>query len=312
MHRMHWRYLLKKALILAASLFLIITLTFVFMKVIPGDPFMQEQAIPKEIIKALHKHYGLDDPLLVQYIRYLKGIMHFDFGPSFKYVGRSVSSLIAASYPVSFLIGAQAIIIAFCGGVFLGTLAATHRGQWQDQLAMLIGVIGISVPSFITASVLQYILAMKLNILPVALWGTWKHTIMPTISLSAIPMAFIARLTRANVVETLEQDYILTARSKGLSTFQIIKRHVLRNSLIPVIAYLGPLTAVILTGSFVIEKIFGVPGLGSWFVLSIGNRDYTMIMGLTIFYSSLLLIAVFSIDILCAWLDPRIQYGKDR
>ncbi|HPE85359.1 MAG TPA: ABC transporter permease, partial [Chlamydiales bacterium] len=238
----------------------------------------------------------------------LKGIVTCDLGPSFKYEGRTVGEIIFEGFPVSCCLGLEAIFLAFSGGVLLGSIAAAKRGKYPDQLAMLIAVIGISVPNFILASFLQYIFAMKLNLLPVARWGSFAQTILPAIALAAIPMAFVARLTRTNMVEVLEQDYILTARSKGLSMFQVIRRHVFRNSILPVITYLGPLSANVLTGSFVIEKIFGIPGLGNWFVLSITNRDYTVIIGITIFYSALLLIAVFIVDILSAILDTRIQY----
>ena len=309
---MHSAYVLKKIAILIASLYLTVSLTFVLMKVIPGDPFMQEQAIPEEILKSLHRHYHLDDPLLSQYGRYLKGIVTCNLGPSFKYEGRTVGDIISEGFPVSFCLGLEAVCIAFFGGVLLGTISAVKRSKWQDQMAMVLAVIGISIPSFILATFLQYIFAMKLDLLPVARWGNFAQSILPAVSLASIPLAFIARLTRANMVEVLEQDYILTAKSKGLSTFQVVRKHVLKNSIMPVITYLGPLSATVLTGSFVIEKIFGIPGLGSWFVMSITNRDYTVIMGVTIFYSALLLCAVFGIDLLCSYLDPRIRFKEDR
>ena len=268
---------------------------------------MQEQAIPEEIVESLYRHYGLDQPWIIQYVHYLKGIVTCNLGPSFKYEGRTVNNIIFEGFGVSFFLGLEATIIAFFGGVALGTWCACYRGKWQDQFGMAIGVIGISVPSFILATFLQYLFAMKLNLLPVARWGTFAQSILPAISLASIPMAFMARLTRSKMVEVLEQDYILTAKSKGLSMFQIVRRHVLKNGILPVLTYLGPLMATVLTGSFVIEKIFGIPGLGSWFVMSITNRDYTVIMGVTIFYSVLLLTAVFIIDLLCAYLDPRIQ-----
>lgn len=310
-------YLIKKATIVLFSLFLVITLTFFLMHAIPGDPFTQDKAIPEEIIIAMKKHYGLDKPLFEQYITYLKGVLHFDFGPSFKYEGRTVTTIISDGFPISLILGATSLLFALFGGIFLGAIASLNHLKWQDQLAMGVAIIGISIPSFLLATFLQYIFAMKLDLLPVARWGSFSQTILPSLSLAALPMAFIARLTRTNMIEVLQQDYILTAKAKGISSFWIVVRHSLRNSLLPVIAYLGPLSASILTGSFAIEKIFGIPGLGQWFVMSIANRDYTVIMGTTIFYSALLMLATFFVDLLSCWVDPRIQFlnrkldGKD-
>jgi oligopeptide transport system permease protein len=300
-------YLLKKAAILLTSLFLVSTLTFFLMHAIPGDPFVQEQAIPEEILKALHKHYGLDQPLYIQYAKYMKGLLSWELGPSFKYQGRTVNQIISEGFPVSFILGMEALFLALCGGITLGAVAAWKHQRWQDQMTMVIAVIGISVPSFIMASFLQYLLAMRLDLLPVARWGSFAQTIMPAISLAALPTAFIARLTRSNMVEVLQQDYIQTAKAKGLNSIAILIKHVMRNALLPVLTYLGPLTAAVLTGSFAIEKIFGIPGLGQWFVMSITNRDYTVIMGTTIFYSAILLLSIFIVDLLYCLVDPRIK-----
>lgn len=300
-------YVIKKGLILVLSLFIVITLTFFLMHAIPGDPFTQDQAVPEEVLKALYKHYGFDQPLLVQYIKYLKGILHFDLGPSFKYPDRTVNAIIAESFPISFVLGLEALVLAILGGIGLGALAALYHLRWQDHLILLLTVLGTSIPSFLLATLLQYFLAMKWDLLPVARWGTFNHTLMPVLTLTALPLAFIARLTRSNMLEVLQQDYILTAQAKGLNMFQIIGRHVLRNALLPVFTYLGNVIVVIFTGSFVIEKIFGIPGLGQWLVVSISNRDYTMIMGLTIFYSALLMLSVFVVDLLYGLLDPKID-----
>lgn len=271
---------------------------------------MQEQAVPEEIMKSMYAHFGLDQPWYVQYVKYLKGLITWDLGPSFKYEGRTVNDIINEGFPVSLVLGLEAIFISLFMGIVLGTIAAVRRSRWQDHAAMILAVIGISVPNFIMATFLQYLFAMKLDLFPVARWGTFSHTILPAISLSALPTAFIARLTRANMVEVLEQDYVQTARSKGLSTFQVVIKHVLKNSLLPVITYIGPLSSAILTGSFIVEKIFGIPGLGGWFVTSITNRDYTVIMGVTVFYSALLMVTVLFVDILYSLLDPRIQMTK--
>ncbi|MCI0382517.1 MAG: ABC transporter permease [Chlamydiae bacterium] len=301
------KYLAKKAIILISSLFVVATLTFALMHNIPGDPFTQEKAVPKEILQAMVRHYGLDDPWYLQYARYLKGLITFDLGPSFKYQGRSVSEIIFESFPVSLQLGMEALLIALFLGTGLGCIASLKQTKWQDHFAMLVAVLWISVPSFIFATFLQYIFCLRWELLPVARWGAFQHSILPAISLAALPTAFIARLVRANMIETLHQDFIQTAKSKGLSSFQITIRHILRNSLLPVVAYLGPLVSSIFTGSFAVEKVFGIPGLGQWFITSIINRDYTVIMGVTIFYSAILMVVNFLIDIFYGILDPRIR-----
>lgn len=277
------------------------------MHAIPGDPFTQEQAIPEEILKSLNHHFKLDQPLGIQYLNYLKGLLHGDLGPSFKYQGRMANDIIKEGFPVSLLLGTEALLVALSAGIIFGSIAAFKRGRWQDHLVMVGAVIGISVPSFILATFLQFFLSMKMDLFPVARWGSFAHTVLPTLALAALPTAFVARLTRGSMVEVLQQDYILTARSKGLNTFKIAYKHVLRNALLPVVSYIGPLSASVLTGSFVVEKIFGIPGLGQWFVLSVLNRDYTLIMALTIFYSAILMGCVFIVDLLYCLIDPRIK-----
>lgn len=306
------KFLIKKICILLFSLFLVATFTFLLLKNIPGDPFSQEQAVPEEIMKSMHAYYGLDQPWYLQYFKYLKGIIFFDLGPSFKYEGRTVNEIISEGAPISFLLGLEALIIAVIFGITLGTIAAFRRSSYPDHLCMILAVIGISIPNFILATFLQYIFSMKLGLLPVARWGSFAQSILPSLSLSALPMAFIARLTRGNMVEVLQQDYVITARSKGLSLIKILFSHVLKNSLITVVTYLAPLCSGILTGSFVIEKIFGIPGLGGWFVTSITNRDYTVIMGVTMFYSSVLMTSVLLVDLIYYFLDPRIKIVPTR
>jgi len=301
------KFIIKKIVILIVSLFVVASLTFALMQMIPGDPFTQEKAVPEEILKAMYHHYGLDQPWYVQYFRYIKGLVTFDLGPSFKYQGRSVTEIIREGFPVSMALGLEALLISIFCGVTLGSISALKHQKWQDHMMMIIAVLGISVPSFILATFLQYLFAMKLDLLPVARWGTFDHSILPALALAALPTAFIARLTRANMVEIMQQDYIQTAKSKGLNSLQIVLRHALRNTLLPIVTYLGPLTTAILTGSFAVEKIFGIPGLGQWFVMSITNRDYTVIMGTTVFYSAILMSCVFIVDILYCFIDPRIQ-----
>ncbi|MGK0183022.1 MAG: oligopeptide transport system permease protein [Halioglobus sp.] len=289
------------------TMFVIVSATFFLMKALPGDPFTEEKAIPKEILESLNKHYGLDKPIHIQYLTYLKSVAMWDLGPSFKYKGRSVNQIINSGFPVSLILGLEALFLALSMGISLGVLASLHQNKWQDHTAMLVAIIGISVPSFILASLLQYVFALQLHIFPIARWGTFMHSVLPAVSLALLPTAFIARLTRSNMLEILQQDYIKTAKAKGLSQWTVVTHHAVPNALLPVLTYLGPLAANILSGSFVVEKIFGIPGLGQWFVTSIQNRDYTVIMGTTVFYSILLLASVFVIDVLYGYLDPRIK-----
>lgn len=300
-------FFLKKTAILLFSLWAVITLTFFLMHAVPGDPFIGEQLIDPEILQSLHAYYGLDRPLWFQYFTYLKKIMRGDLGVSLIYQGRSVNHFIREGLPVSLVLGLQALLLAVPTGIFLGVWAAMKRSQWQDHLAMLISTVGISVPNFVLSSFLQWVFAVKLHLLPVARWEGFAHTILPTLALAAMPTAFIARLMRSNMAEVLEQDYIRTAQAKGLPPFHIVMHHGLRNALLPVITYLGPVTVQILTGSFMVEKIFSIPGLGQWMILSINARDYPMILGFTVFFSSLLMVMMFLMDILYSFLDPRIR-----
>ncbi|MBD7938079.1 ABC transporter permease [Cytobacillus sp. Sa5YUA1] len=301
------KYIGKRLLYMLISLWLIITATFFLMRIAPGNPFASEKKLPPEIEANLQAHYGLDKPWYQQYYDYLVNVVTWDFGPSFKYKSQTVNDLISEGFPVSFVLGLEAILIAVAFGVLFGVIAALRQNKWQDYSTMAVAVLGISVPSFIMATFLQYFLAIKLQIFPVARWESFMHTVLPAIALAAGPMAYIARLTRSSMIEVLANDYIKTAKSKGLSGGVITVKHAMRNALLPVVTYLGPLTAGILTGSFVIEKIFGIPGLGFHFVTSITNRDYTVIMGVTVFYSILLLLAILLVDIAYGIIDPRIK-----
>ncbi len=300
------KHLLKKFLILAASLWVVATLTFVLIHVVPGNPFAEEQT-SQEIIETLYRYYGFDQPLWDQYIIYLKNLLQGDLGQSLKYIGRSSVSIISDGFPISLTLGMEALFISIGLGLTLGSISALKRGSWQDRCIMIGAVLGISVPSFILATILQYLFAMQLDWFPVARWGTFQQSVLPALSLAVFPTAIVARLTQTSMVEVLQQDYILTAKAKGLSTFQIITRHAIRNTILPVVSYIGPLIANVLTGSFVVEKIFGIPGLGQWFVMSVSNRDYSLIMALTMFYSTFLMLTVFIVDVIYAWIDPRIK-----
>ncbi|WP_026582723.1 ABC transporter permease [Bacillus sp. J33] len=301
------KYIGKRLLYMLLSLWMIITATFFFMRIAPGNPFASEKKLPPEIEANLNAHFGLDKPWYAQYWEYLVRIVNWDFGPSFKYKSQTVNDLINEGFPVSFLLGMEAIFIAVAAGVLLGIIAALKHNRWPDYTAMIIAVLGISVPSFIMASFLQYFLAIKMGIFPVARWESFMHSVLPALALASTPMAFIARLTRSSMLEVLANDYIKTAKSKGLSRGVITVKHTIRNALLPVVTYMGPLTAGILTGSFVIERIFGIPGLGAHFVTSINNRDYTVIMGVTVFYSILLLVSILLVDIAYGIIDPRIK-----
>jgi len=282
------------------------------MHAIPGDPFIGDRIIPEEVLKSLYIFYGLDESLLIQYYKYLKGALCLDFGISIVYHGRPISQFIAEGLPISALLGFQALVLAIPTGIILGTWAALKRAKWQDHFAMILATFLISVPNFVLSSLLQYIFAVRLHLLPVARFGSFEHTILPTLALAAMPIAVLARLTRSNMVEVLQQDFIRTAISKGIPLFRIALVHGLKNAILPVVSYIGPLIAWIMTGSFMVEKIFAIPGLGQWMIHSVNMRDYPMIMGLAIFFCSFLMIMVFLTDIAFCFLDPRIQIRPKR
>ncbi|MFD1036991.1 ABC transporter permease [Virgibacillus byunsanensis] len=301
------KYLLKRIGYIIVSLLFIVTITFFLMQAAPGGPFASERKLPPKIEEQMNETYGLNDPMYQQYFDYLVGIAQWDFGPSFKYTGQEVTDIINRSFPYSLILGAEAILIALSIGVLLGVIAAIKHNKFGDYTAMVIAVMGISVPSFIMATVLQYIFSIKLQALPVARFESFAHTILPAVALATTPMAFIARLMRSSMLEVLSSDYIKTAKSKGLSDRVVTYKHGLRNAIMPVVSYLGPLVVAILTGSFVIEKIFGIPGLGKEFVESVTNRDYTIIMGTTVFFSILLLVSILIVDLIYGLIDPRIK-----
>lgn len=285
----------------------IITITFLLMHAIPGGPFTSEKNIPATLLKNMEEHYRLHDPLWKQYVDYLTNLAHFDLGPSFKYAGRSVNDMIRESFPLSFQLGIVSICLATLLGIPAGAIAALRQNKWQDYSTMFLGTIGVSVPSFVLATLFIYVFAIQLGVLPAAMWDGPQYAVLPALALAAQPMAFIARLTRSSMLEVLAQDYIKTARAKGLSQTVILYRHALKNALIPVLTYIGPMTASILTGSFIIETIFAIPGLGRHFVTSIYNRDYTVILGVTIFYSVLVIGLNLIVDLIYPLLDPRIK-----
>lgn len=301
------QYLLRRLTTVLISLWLIVSLTFLIMHAIPGGPFASEKKLPDIIQRNLEERYHLNDPLYKQYIDYFKNLLHGDLGPSYKYEHRTVNDIIREGFPVSAILGTLAVIFSLFFGVLAGVVSALRHNRWQDYLVMILATIGFSVPSFILSGLLMFIFAYQLRIFPPAMWGTWQQAILPSLALAALPTAFIARMTRSSMLEVMQQDYIKTAKAKGLSAKVIISRHVLRNAILPVITYLGPLIATVLTGNFVVESIFAIPGLGRWFVTSVTNRDYTVILGVTIFYSAFLMLMNFLIDLAYLAVDPRIK-----
>lgn len=300
-------YILQRLGMMLLTLWAIVTLTFFLMHAVPGGPFVSERMLAPEIEAALNAKYGLDQPIWQQYLSYLHGIVTFDLGPSFKYPGVSINTMISDGLPVTLRTGLLAVIAVVALGVPLGIVAALNRNKWPDTTVMLIATIGVAIPSYVIATVTLYIFALRLGWVPTFGLDDWRGYILPVFALSGFWISFVARLTRSSLLETFEQDYMTTARAKGLRPGQVLFKHGLRNSLIPVITILGPVVANLITGSFVIEQIFALPGIGRQFVLSITNRDYTAIMGITIFYAAALMVMILIVDLLYAVLDPRIK-----
>lgn len=303
-------YVVQRLALMLVTLFAIITLTFFLMHAVPGGPFVSDKMMAPEIEAAINAKYHLDDPIWMQYLNYLKGIAIFDLGPSFKYAGMSVNQIIAEGLPTTLKVGVLALICVVALGVPLGIVAALNRNRWPDTLVMVIATIGVAVPSYVIATIALYVFALRLGWVPTFGLDDWRGYFLPVFALSGFWISFIARLARSSLLETLQQDYMITAKAKGLKPGQILFKHGLRNSLIPVVTVLGPVVANLITGSFVIEQIFALPGIGRHFVLSITNRDYTAIMGITIFYAAVLMVMIFVVDMLYLVLDPRIKYRE--
>jgi len=305
------RYIIKRTIIVFLTLILISTITFFLMNIVPGGPFLSEKSPTPAVLKMLEEKYGLDKPLIVQYKTYMLDLAHGDMGVSLKKKGRAITDIIFEKFPVSARLGLVSIGLAILFGIPIGCIAALKRGKWLDNFLMFIATIGIAVPGFVVATSLMIIFGVKLQLLPTFGLSTPLHYILPAFTLAFYPMSYMARLMRSSMLEVLSLDYIRTARAKGVSQFKMIFKHALRNSLIPVITYLGPLMAYILTGSFVVEKIFTIPGLGGEFINSITNRDYPMIMGTTIFLATILIFMNFLVDILYKVVDPRVNLDKE-
>lgn len=301
-------YSLKRIFGAIPTLLFIITIAFFLIRMAPGGPFDSERPVPAEIAANLDKVYHLNDPLHIQFGHYLWNILHGDFGPSFKYQDYSVTELIMQGFPVSLQLGLWAILLALLVGISLGVLAALRQNKFIDYFLMAFAMTGIVLPSFVIAPLLALVFGVFLHWFPVAGWGTWQHMILPIIALSLPQIATVARMTRGSLIETLNSPYIRTARAKGLSKTLILYRHASRATLLPIISWLGPAVAAIITGSIVIEQIFSLPGIGRHFVQGALNRDYTLVMGVVVFYGVLIIMMNLLVDLLYRWLDPRVSY----
>jgi oligopeptide transport system permease protein len=305
------RFLFRRLMVAIPTILVVITAAFFLMRAAPGSPFALDRKLPPEILKNVEKKFGMDEPLGVQYVHYLAGVAHGDFGPSLKYQDKTVLQMLQENYGVSLKLGLTAIIIAAFSGTSLGVLAALRQNQPADYLTVGVAILGVTIPSFVTAPLLQLVFGSRLGILPIAGWdgGAAPNMILPVTVLALPQIAIISRLTRAGMIEVLRSNYVRTARAKGLPEWRIVTRHALRAAILPLVSYLGPACAGLLTGSLVVERIFNLPGLGKFFVVSALQRDYTVVMGMVIFYAILIVTLNLVADMLYAVLDPRVRLG---
>ena len=302
-----FRIVIRRMLVMIPVLWLIATITFILLRIVPGGPFDAEKSLPPEVIANIKAKYHLDKPITDQYLIYMGRLASGDLGVSYKYVDRSVNDILRDALPVSLILGFLALTLATVFGLTLGTIAAIKRGTAIDAAAMFLSTVGVSVPGFVIGALFIFVFGLWLKWLPVALWESGWHMILPAVTLALSPAAYLARLTRASVLEVIEKDWVRTARSKGLPVNQTILRHILRNALIPVATVLGPLTAILITGSFVVEYIYAIPGMGRFFITAVQNRDYDLVMGTTLVFAILLVIANALVDMSYQLLDPRIR-----
>ncbi|KQL46059.1 peptide ABC transporter permease [Brevibacillus choshinensis] len=302
-------YIVKRFFASILTMFVLVTITFFLMHAVPGGPFSpaEERKVPKSVMEKMEEKFGLNEPLSVQYVNYLKSILQGDLGFSFKQSDVTVNELISRGFPVSAKVGLIAIIIALIIGMLLGITSAIKRGKWADWASMIVATIGISIPNFVMTVLMLFLFAVVLKLLPTYGLSSWKHYILPVIGLAFGPIAYIARLMRSSMLEVMRQDYILTARAKGVPEYRVIFKHALKNAIIPIVTYLGPLVAALLTGSFIVERVFSIPGIGRDFVTGISDRDYSVILGLTVFLGLFIIIANFIVDILYAIIDRRVK-----
>lgn len=307
-----FKYIIKRSIYMIVTLFIITTVTFFLMHNIQGDPLSaMGKTLPPQTVANYKAKYGLDKPVVEQYGVFLKNALKGDLGSSYKFPGREVSETIKKTAPVSGRIGGQAMLVGLLIGITLGIIAALNRGKWSDYLVSILAILGITIPVFIMGSLLMMLFSVKLHLLPTTGWGGFKYTIIPTIAMCFGSIATYARYMRSTVLEVLSCDYILTAKAKGVSKFNIVRKHVFRNAMLPIITIIGPQIVGIFTGSFIVETMFSIPGLGFYFVSSIQSRDYPMIIGTTIFYAFLFLVALLIVDIVYGFADPRIKVLED-
>jgi len=288
-------------------LWAVASLTFILLRLAPGGPFDSERKLPPEIIANLEAKYHLNEPVLEQYSRYLAGVARGDLGPSYKYLDRGVTEIIADTLPTSALLGSLAVIFAVLVSFPLGLLAAYYRESLIDRFCLFLATLGISLPNFILGALLIWVVALQLGWLQVGRWDDWSSVILPMVTLGAAPAAYLSALLRSTLIETLGEDFVRTARAKGAREHSVMARHALRNSLIPILTVMGPLTATLLTGSFVVEYVFAIPGMGRFFITAVTDRDYPLIMGVSLVYTAILVSANFTVDLLYGWVDPRIR-----
>ncbi|MGI9433727.1 MAG: oligopeptide ABC transporter permease OppB [Geminicoccaceae bacterium] len=302
-------FLLRRLLISVPTLLIIVTIAFFMMRIAPGGPFDQERALPPQIEKNVLAAYDLDQPLITQYFRYLAGVLQGDFGPSFKYRDFTVAELLLTGFPPSLKVGGSAIILAIIVGIALGTMAALRQNTAVDHVVMATAMTGIAIPNFVMAPLLTLVFGVFLGWLPVAGWGggALRNMLLPVIALALPQIAYIARLTRGSMIEVLNANFIRTARAKGLRERIVVVRHALRGALLPVVSYLGPATAQVVSGSLVIEQIFGIPGIGRYFIQGALNRDYTLVMGTVIVFALLIIVLNLIVDLLYGLLDPKVK-----
>ncbi|WDV46223.1 ABC transporter permease [Clostridiaceae bacterium M8S5] len=301
------RYIIKRTSIAILTLWVIITITFILMNSIPGDPFTSEKKIDPEILKLMKQKYGLDKPLIQQYGIYLKNLLKGDLGHSLKYKTRTVNEMLLDGFKNSSRLGVLALSLGLLVGITFGIIAGINRGRFFDFFVILIAIVGVSVPNFVYSALFQYFFAVKIRLFPVARWGTKMHYVLPVLALGSRYIASIARMMRTSMLDVLGQDYIKTAKAKGLSKFVVITKHAIRNAILPIITMVGVYLAGILVGSFIVEKVFAVPGMGKYLIMAIKQNDYTVIMGTTIFYAAILVFMMLVIDILYGLIDPRIK-----
>ena len=302
------KYILKRLAVSIVTLFVLITVVFVLVRVMPGDPFTGEKITP-EIKANLEAYYGFDKPLPVQYFTYVGNLLKGEFGYSMKFMNRSVGDIIALSFPYSFDLGMRALTLSISLGLIFGILAARNRGKKLDLFCVVVAILGTSIPDFIMGALLQYVFGIEWGLLPVAQYLGFQYTILPSIALGFYTLAMVSRMMRASMLEVISQDYIKTAKSDGISNLRIVWRHQIRNAIMPVVTMLGPVVAATLTGTFVIESIFAIPGMGKYYLESVQNMHYSHFLGMTVYFGSVMIFANFLVDVLYGIIDPRIRLG---